>query len=94
MRLGDHGTTEYGPQDYYIERVTVHQRYVKSGRGSSYDIAIIRLSDFIPFTSKYMLKVISAQMKINRLFQVIFNPFVYRSIAVGVPWTLQGFLVM
>lgn len=53
MRLGDHGTTEYGPQDYYIERVTVHQRYVKSGRGSSYDIAIIRLSDFIPFTSKY-----------------------------------------
>ncbi|XP_046464121.1 venom protease-like [Daphnia pulex] len=51
VRLGDHGTTEYGPQDYYIERVTVHQRYVKSGRGSSYDIAIIRLSDFIPFTS-------------------------------------------
>ncbi|XP_032793906.2 venom protease isoform X2 [Daphnia magna] len=51
VRLGEHGTSEYGPQDYYIERVTVHERFVKSGRGPSYDIAIIRLSDFIPFTS-------------------------------------------
>jgi hypothetical protein len=53
VRLGEHGTTEYGPQDYYIERVIVHQSYVKNGRGSSYDIAIIRISDFIPYTSEY-----------------------------------------
>lgn len=51
VRLGEHGASEYGPQDYYIERVTVHERFVKSGRGPSYDIAIIRLSDFIPFSS-------------------------------------------
>ena len=56
MRLGDHGVTQYGPQDYYIERVIVHERYEKSGRGPSYDIAIVRLSDFIPFSSKQTVR--------------------------------------
>lgn len=49
VRMGDHGTTQFGPQDYYVEQVIVHELYRKNGLGR-YDIALIRLSDFVPFT--------------------------------------------
>ena len=52
MRLGEHGTSVYGPQDYYIEKVTIHERFVAGSRTLRNDIAIIRLADYIPFTSK------------------------------------------
>ena len=65
VRLGEHGITGDGPQDYYIESVMVHEHYVAAG--SRNDIAIIRLPEWVSFTSWFLINTSMSSINLTHL---------------------------
>ena len=55
VRLGDHGASDLEPHDYYIENVKVHDNYSADSRGPANDIAIIRISGYVIYTSNWII---------------------------------------